>query len=119
MLWWLYFIGLFGVIGCVVMVVVIGYWLWLLVVVVCGYGFVWVGYFFFEKNCLVMFWYLIYSLMGDWVMFKDICIGKILLQLLGLFLGRLWWLCVWICYVWCWIGVVGQVCVCQLVCGDQ
>ncbi|GAA5136396.1 DUF962 domain-containing protein [Thalassotalea piscium] len=42
-----------------------------------GYGFAWVGHFFFEKNTPATFQYPIYSLMGDWVMFKDILIGKI------------------------------------------
>ncbi|MGN6808142.1 MAG: Mpo1-like protein, partial [Trinickia sp.] len=44
---------------------------------VCGYGFAWVGHFFFEKNRPATFSHPLYSLMGDWVMFKDICTGKI------------------------------------------
>jgi hypothetical protein len=44
---------------------------------VCGYGFAWVGHFFFEKNRPATFKYPFYSLAGDWVMFKDILIGKI------------------------------------------
>ena len=44
---------------------------------VIGYGFAWVGHFFFEKNKPATFTYPIYSLIGDWVMFKDILIGKI------------------------------------------
>ena len=54
-----------------------GSWLWLPVALVCGYGFAWVGHFFFEKNRPATFSHPIYSLMGDWVMFKDICTGKI------------------------------------------
>lgn len=42
-----------------------------------GYGFAWVGHFVFEKNKPATFTYPIYSLMGDWVMFKDILIGKV------------------------------------------
>jgi hypothetical protein len=42
-----------------------------------GYGFAWMGHFFFEKNRPATFTYPIYSLIGDWVMFKDILIGKI------------------------------------------
>jgi len=49
--------------------------LWLLPVI--GYGFAWVGHFFFEKNQPATFTYPIYSLIGDWVMFKDILIGKV------------------------------------------
>ena len=41
-----------------------------------GYGFAWIGHFFFEKNKPATFKYSLYSLIGDWVMFKDILIGK-------------------------------------------
>ena len=44
---------------------------------VIGYGFAWVGHFFFEKNKPATFQYPLYSLMGDWVMYKDILTGKI------------------------------------------
>jgi hypothetical protein len=49
--------------------------IWLLPVL--GYGFAWVGHFFFEKNRPATFTYPLYSLIGDWVMFKDILTGKI------------------------------------------
>ncbi|RMF62496.1 MAG: DUF962 domain-containing protein [Calditrichaeota bacterium] len=52
-------------------------WLLLLALPVVGYGFAWVGHFFFEKNRPATFSYPLYSLMGDWVMFKDILTGKI------------------------------------------
>ena len=48
--------------------------LWLPVI---GYGFAWVGHFVFEKNRPATFKYPLYSLMGDWVMFKDMLTGKI------------------------------------------
>jgi hypothetical protein len=73
----LHFIGSLGVIGCVAMALATGDWLWLPAAIVCGYGFAWVGHFFFEKNRPATFRHPIYSLMGDWVMFKDICTGKI------------------------------------------
>lgn len=44
---------------------------------VIGYGFAWVGHFVFEKNRPATFKYPLYSLMGDWVMFKDMLTGKI------------------------------------------
>ena len=50
-------------------------WLWLVPMV--GYGFAWVGHFFFEHNKPATFKYPFYSLMGDWVMWKDILIGKV------------------------------------------
>ena len=49
--------------------------LWLLPLI--GYGFAWVGHFFFEKNRPATFKHPFYSLWGDWVMFKDMLIGKI------------------------------------------
>lgn len=49
--------------------------LWLLPII--GYGFSWIGHFFFEKNRPATFEYPFYSLWGDWVMFKDMLIGKI------------------------------------------
>jgi hypothetical protein len=49
----------------------------LLAVPVAGYGFAWVGHFGYEKNRPATFKHPLYSLMGDWVMFKDICVGKI------------------------------------------
>jgi hypothetical protein len=73
----LHFIGSLGVIGCVAMALATGNWLWLPAALVCGYGFAWIGHFFFEKNRPATFRHPVYSLMGDWVMFKDICAGKI------------------------------------------
>lgn len=44
---------------------------WLLTLPVIGYGFAWVGHFGFERNKPATFQYPLYSLMGDWVMYKD------------------------------------------------
>jgi len=49
--------------------------LWLLPVL--GYGFAWAGHFFFEHNKPATFKYPLYSLMGDFVMFRDILVGRI------------------------------------------
>ncbi|POR46159.1 hypothetical protein B0G62_1268 [Paraburkholderia eburnea] len=73
----LHFIGSLGVIGCVAMAIATGMWLWLPAAVICGYGFAWIGHFMFEKNRPATFRHPVYSLMGDWVMFSDICRGKI------------------------------------------
>lgn len=50
---------------------------WLLALPVIGYGFAWVGHFKFEKNRPATFKNPLYSLMGDWVMFRDMLIGRI------------------------------------------
>jgi hypothetical protein len=73
----LHFVGSLGVIGCLAMALATGGWLWLPAAVICGYGFAWVGHFFFEKNRPATFRHPLYSLMGDWAMFRDICVGKI------------------------------------------
>ena len=44
---------------------------------VLGYGFAWVGHFFFEKNKPATFKHPFYSLLGDFVMFRDILVGRI------------------------------------------
>lgn len=49
--------------------------LWLLPVI--GYGFAWVGHFFFEKNRPATFKHPVYSLIGDFAMFRDILTGRI------------------------------------------
>ena len=52
-------------------------WTTLLFVPVAGYGFAWTGHLLFEKNRPATFTYPIFSLMGDWVMFRDVPTGKI------------------------------------------
>ncbi|MFQ3235921.1 MAG: hypothetical protein ACI9C4_001485 [Paraglaciecola sp.] len=54
-----------------------GQWVLLWLVPFLGYGFAWVGHFFFEHNKPATFQYPFYSLLGDWVMYKDIILGKI------------------------------------------
>ncbi len=50
-------------------------WNWILVPVV-GYGFAWVGHFFFEKNKPATFKYPLRSLLSDFKLFFEILIGK-------------------------------------------
>jgi hypothetical protein len=50
---------------------------WLLAGVAAGYAFAWVGHFAFEKNLPATFTHPFYSFAGDWVMWKDMLIGKI------------------------------------------
>lgn len=52
-------------------------WLYLLALPLVGYGFAWLGHFLFEKNRPATFKYPLYSLMGDWVMLKDMLTGRI------------------------------------------
>jgi hypothetical protein len=70
-------------IGSALVLVTLGYsiftssWLMLAALPVIGYGFAWVGHFFFEKNRPATFTYPLYSFAGDWVMFKNILTGKL------------------------------------------
>lgn len=70
-------------VGSLLVLVVLGYalisgqWLWLLALPVIGYGFAWIGHFAFERNRPATFQYPLYSLMGDWVMLKDMLTGRI------------------------------------------
>jgi len=52
-------------------------WTWWLLLPFTGYGFAWVGHFFFEKNRPATFTYPMWSLMGDWVMFAQIITGRL------------------------------------------
>lgn len=74
----LHFAGSTGVLA--IAIAVIAQWLppiWLLMLPLCGYGFAWVGHFFFEKNKPATFTHPFYSFAGDWLMYKDMLIGKI------------------------------------------
>ncbi len=52
-------------------------WWWFFALPVVAYGFAWVGHFVFEKNRPATFIHPVWSFMGDWVMFKDMLIGRI------------------------------------------
>lgn len=73
----LHFVGSCLVLLCLASAVVTANWMLLWLLPVIGYGFAWVGHFFFEKNRPATFTYPFYSLLGDWVMFKDILTGRI------------------------------------------
>lgn len=52
-------------------------WGYILVGLLCGYAFAWVGHFGFEKNKPASFKRPLYSFMGDWVMWSQILRGRI------------------------------------------
>ncbi len=51
-------------------------WRWLIAVPVFGYGFGWMGHFFFGKDKPANLKFPLYSPMGDWVMFGEIVSEK-------------------------------------------
>jgi len=73
----LHFVGTSLVLGFLVAAIVtLNPW-WLLGMPLAGYGFAWIGHFFFEHNRPATFKHPFFSLMGDWVMYRDILIGRI------------------------------------------
>ncbi len=73
----LHFVGTNLVIVLIVTVLMTGQWTWLWAFPVVGYGFAWVGHYFFEHNRPATFKHPWYSLLGDFVMTADIWRGKI------------------------------------------
>lgn len=73
----LHFVGTGLIVTLWVWVFITANWWWLLLTPVLGYGFAWVGHFFFEKNKPATFKHPLYSLIGDWVMFFDMLRGRV------------------------------------------
>lgn len=73
----LHFIGSCGVLALLATAVATRNPWWLLAALGCGYGFAWVGHFFFEKNRPATFRHPFYSFAGDWVMFIDVLRGRV------------------------------------------
>jgi hypothetical protein len=73
----LHFIGSTLVLAVLAAAILTGNARWLIAMPVIGYGFAWVGHFAFEKNQPATFRHPFYSLLGDWVMFKDMLVGRI------------------------------------------
>ncbi len=73
----LHFVGTTLLIFLMAYVCFTGEWQKLIFLPVIGYGFAWIGHFFYEKNKPATFTYPIYSFLSDWIMYKDIIIGKV------------------------------------------
>ena len=73
----LHFSGSSLIIALIVYAAISGAWNLLWFIPVIGYGFAWIGHFFFEHNRPATFKYPFFSLLGDWVMFKDMLIGRV------------------------------------------
>jgi len=73
----LHFIGTSLVVLILTFAVLSANWLLLWALPLAGYTFAWVGHFFFEKNRPATFKHPFYSLLGDFVMYKDMLTGKV------------------------------------------
>ena len=67
----LHVIGMVLVILTILYILLSHHWSAIILLPIFGYGFAWIGHFFFEKNKPATWKYPLYSFLGDWVMFKD------------------------------------------------
>ena len=72
----LHFLGSWLVIALVVVALATKNPWWLALAPVLAYGCAWIGHFAFEKNRPATFTYPLWSLVGDWVMFGDMLVGR-------------------------------------------
>ena len=73
----LHFTGTSIAVGLLIAAIVTENWWLLILALVQGYAFAWVGHFFFEHNKPATFKYPAFSLMGDWRLWWDILRRKI------------------------------------------
>jgi hypothetical protein len=73
----LHVIGTGGVMALLASAAVTGLWVLAVLAPVVGYGFAWLGHFAFERNRPAAFGNPLWSLFGDFVMFADVCRGRI------------------------------------------
>ncbi|MBV8656992.1 MAG: DUF962 domain-containing protein [Burkholderiales bacterium] len=73
----LHFIGSTLVLALLAAAIVTGNLRYLIGMPFAGYGFAWVGHFFFEHNRPATFKHPLYSLIGDWLMYGQMLRGKV------------------------------------------
>lgn len=73
----LHFIGSSLVLVALAYIVVTSEYANLWVLPIIGYGFAWVGHFFFEHNKPATFKYPLYSFISDWVMLAQFLTGRL------------------------------------------
>jgi len=72
-----HFIGSTGALAAAAVALVALQPWWLPAGVLFGYGCAWFGHFRYEKNRPATFKYPLYSFLADWVMFRDILLGRL------------------------------------------
>jgi len=73
----LHFAGCVLALVCLAAALATGDWRWWLAMPLGGYGLAWTGHYFFEHNRPATFRHPLYSLAGDWAMFRDMLSGKV------------------------------------------
>lgn len=73
----LHFIGTSIAIALIAYAVASGRYWFLLLALVQGYAWAWVGHFFFERNRPATFTYPLLSFAGDWKLWLDMLLGRI------------------------------------------
>lgn len=73
----LHFVGTTLAMACLVALTATGNAWWVAAALVAGYGFAWIGHFFFEHNRPATLSHPFYSFAGDWVMYRDMLVGRI------------------------------------------
>ncbi|TLU67581.1 DUF962 domain-containing protein [Thalassotalea litorea] len=76
----LHYVGSLLVIAMIVTILVTGRAGYLVLLPILGYGFAWIGHFFFENNRPATFTYPWFSFLGDWVMLAEFLTGKKLIE---------------------------------------
>ncbi|MFT4855334.1 MAG: hypothetical protein ACI8YP_001449 [Algoriphagus sp.] len=72
----LHFIGTGSLFVILIIAIFLGNFSLLFAIPIVGYGFAWVGHFFFEKNKPATFKYPLYSLASDFMLFFHLLSGK-------------------------------------------
>lgn len=72
----LHFVGTALVVAVVVAACASRRWWLFAAAPLAGYGLAWIGHFFFEHNRPATFTHPFYSLLGDWVAFSEVLIGR-------------------------------------------
>lgn len=73
----LHFVGTSIALALIVLALATGRWHWLLVALVQGYAWAWIGHYFFEHNRPATFSHPFYSFLGDWQMWFDMLTGRL------------------------------------------
>ena len=72
----LHFTGTFLIFAILTISLSLQLWAYLALIPFVGYGFAWIGHYFFEKNKPATFEYPFYSLAADFILFFDLVKGK-------------------------------------------